>query len=172
MDHHDAGMAAGLDPTRQQITSNIIMSEIYTIYLYRVFNYKWLQSVHCYYPWRYGSTNILGKKWTKRYILPLLNIPRTPVIHNHHSKYVLITIVDRNRFTQIVTRTNEECLNRGRTHITNIHRKSFTHHFKLKVQKLTWTKHWWFVYGKKKQNHHRINTTVSIIKILPGSGLV
>ena len=151
MDHHDAGMAAGLDPTRQQITSNIIMSEIYTIYLYRVFNYKWLQSVHCYYPWRYGSTNILGKKWTKRYILPLLNIPRTPVIHNHHSKYVLITIVDRNRFTQIVTRTNEECLNRGRTHITNIHRKSFTHHFKLKVQKLTWTKHWWFVYGKKNK---------------------
>ena len=69
---------------------------------------KRLQCRHGDHPGRDVGAQVLGQEGTQRNVLPLLDIPRAPVVHQHHAENVLVGFFDRNGIAHLVPAPNEE----------------------------------------------------------------
>ena len=56
-------------------------------------NTKNLESFHGDHPRRDGGSQVLGPKRSQRNVLPLLDVPRGPVVHEDHAEDVLVSLL-------------------------------------------------------------------------------
>mmetsp|Transcript_42561 Transcript_42561/g.107385 ORF Transcript_42561/g.107385 Transcript_42561/m.107385 type:complete len:285 (+) Transcript_42561:343-1197(+) len=82
-----------------------------------------LQRLHGDHPGADTGGPVLAQEGTERNVLPLLDVTRTPVVHHHHAKDVVLRIFHGDRMSKLVTGTHEEG------------------HLQLKVQQTTGTEH-------------------------------
>ena len=62
-----------------------------------------------------STHKVLPIEWAKRDILPLLYVPRRPVVHEHHAKHVALGRIDVNGLAEGIAWTNETglCIDRN-----------------------------------------------------------
>ena len=65
-------------------------------------------STHGHNPRRNGRTKVLGRERTQRHILPLLNVPGRPVIHENHAENVLVGPLHPNRLAHLIAGPNKK----------------------------------------------------------------
>ena len=73
-------------------------------------NSIWLECIERNNPTRKCRCEIFRNEWTKRLILPLLNIPRTPIIQEQQTKDRIDRTIDANRVADYVA-CADECTN-------------------------------------------------------------
>ena len=94
-------------------------------------NCKWFQGLHGDNPRRDGGTQVLGSEGSQRYILPLLDIPGTPIIHYDHTKNVFVSFFHLDWISKFIRSTTiKEC------------------HLQFKVHQLARTKLWRFIISR------------------------
>ena len=69
---------------------------------------KWFECFQHHHPGRDARAKIFRQKRTERLIFPSLHIPRTPVIHQDQAENVICGAIDRHRFAQCVSRSDQE----------------------------------------------------------------
>src|SRR5438552_13098572 len=69
---------------------------------------EWLERFERHDPWRNARREILCQKWAERLVLPSLNVPGAPVIHQHQSENMIRGTINRYRYALRIAWSNDK----------------------------------------------------------------